>query len=92
MLLEPQHYLESLQRKIQLHKEIYGGKCEYTKNWRLELRKYRNRHPTTDGKSWGWYNIDPINFSAGFWEQDGRDDLKDVDIDLWNAIARELKP
>lgn len=46
----------------------------------------------TDGKSWGWYNIDPINFSAGFWEQDGPDDLKDVDIDLWNAVAKELKP
>ncbi len=92
MLLEPQHYLERLQYKIKLHKDIYGGSCEYTKTWRLELCKKMNRHPTTRGYNWGWYVIEPINFEVGFWEDGGTDDLKGVDINQWNALARLLQP
>lgn len=90
MLQPPEFYLDGLKAHIERHRAYWGGKCEYTGKWRLELTKKTNRHPTTRGYRWGWYEISPLGIEVGFWEDGGKDDLKGVDINQWNALAREL--
>ena len=92
-LQPPEYYLEILRSTIKRHKEYWGTKCDYTSSWRLSLEKKTNRHTTTRGNRWGWYEICPIGIEVGFWSDDnGRDDLKDIDIKSWNAKAKLLEP
>ncbi len=56
----------------------------------LKIESKKNKHPTLDGRSWGWYEISPLGIEIGFWERGGIDDLKGVDIEDWNNRAQEL--
>ena len=85
----PKQYAEKLTRFWAANKS-----APYAKNWPLELRRHTNRHRSTRGFSWGWYEIHPLSLTVGHWGEDG-DDLKGTDIASWNqqaaALVAELK-
>lgn len=61
---------------------------KYAKNWKLEIKKYSNRHRDTWGHSWGWYEIWPLEITIGFWGEE-KDDFAGFDITEWNRCAVE---
>lgn len=80
---EPLVYFKKLKRLRERNK--------YAKDWNLQLKRKTNRHTTTNGYLWGWYEIFPLDIEVGFWNNEtGRDDLKDVDITEWNNEAKRL--
>ena len=82
-LRDPEEYLERLKKLRERNK--------YAKSWKLSLEKKTNRHTTTNGYLWGWYEIFPLGIEVGFWNNEtGRDDLKDIDIAEWNNEAERL--
>lgn len=87
----PEHYLESLRRKIQWRKDNWGVNPKHMENWRLSIDKMKNRHVDSDGYSWGWYEISPLGIEVGYWSKT-RDDLSGFDIAGWNKKAKDLKP
>jgi hypothetical protein len=80
-LKDPSEYMEDL-RKLRLSNP-------YAKNWKLRLETKTNRHPETNGGSWGWYEIFPLGMEIGCWGTT-EDDLKGVDFNEWNAKAAML--
>ena len=61
----------------------------YAKNWKLEIVRYSNKHPETNGHPWGWYEIFPLNITIGYWGSDCND-LKGFDIKAWNRRAEVM--
>jgi hypothetical protein len=55
----------------------------------LTLERKTNRHPETDGRPWGWYELFPLRISVGEWGNHG-DDLRGVDLSDWNRRAKAL--
>jgi hypothetical protein len=82
-LREPADYLKDLQKLRERNK--------YAKAWKLRVERKTNRHTTTRGYLWGWYEVFPLGVEVGFWNNEtNRDDLKEVDIWAWNAEAEGL--
>ena len=83
-LKDPIYYLEGLV----LAREAHGDE-KYTKDWEIELVKKTNKHPDTQGKSWGWYQVN--NQTVGHWDY-YKDDILASGIDLkdWKTEARRL--
>ena len=82
-LASADHYIPALQKLREQNK--------YAKKWKLRLERKKNRHPTTNGYSWGWYEIFPIGQVVGYWNKEtNKDDLRDVDISAWNIEAEQL--
>lgn len=81
-LQPPEFYLEKL---------LYVRKKNISSRSRpLKIEKRTNTYPEINGRLWGTYEITPIGVGAGCWNVNGRDDLKEIDIDLWNRLAEEV--
>lgn len=68
-------------------------KNKYANSWKARIETNTNRHPNCDGSPWGWYEVWPLDTLVGYWsgrDKEKRDDLKDVDIDAFNAALAEL--
>ena len=65
---------------------------EYAKRWKVKLEVYTNRYPNYDGSPWGWYEVYPLGESISYWSgwNKEKDDLKGVDIAVFNAALAEL--
>jgi hypothetical protein len=87
----PSEYLQALRNHIKAHKQYHGGRCAYTDDWRLKVVSKTNRHTDTNGYSWGWFEIEPIGKTVGYWGEH-RNDLKGFDINAWNKEAQSLSP
>lgn len=82
-LKAPEDYIKDLQKLREQNK--------YAKAWKLRVESKTNRHTTTGGYSWGWYEVFPLGVTVGFWNNETkRDDLIDVDVPEWNAVAERL--
>lgn len=82
-LAAPSDYLSDLKSLRERNK--------YAKSWELRVERKTNRHTTTGGYCWGWYEVFPLGKEVGFWNNEtNRDDLKGVDISAWNAEAKLL--
>ena len=62
---------------------------KYAQNWVMQIKRKTNRHVSTDGTSWGWYEVWPLEIIVGHWGGT-QDDLRHCDIDVWNKRAAEL--
>lgn len=79
-LKQPSEYMPALERL---------RKCNrYAKNWTMRLETKTNKHPSLDGRPWGWYEIFPLGIMVGHWG--AGDDLKGVDIKAWNMEAERI--
>jgi len=81
MIASPDEYLPQL--------EALRKRNKYALAWVMHLTKKTNRHPETNGTSWGWYEIWPLGITVGYWGS-SRDDLRNVDITAWNARAADI--
>jgi hypothetical protein len=82
-LRAPSDYLPDLKNLRERNK--------YAKSCKLRVERKTNRHTTTGGHCWGWYEVSPLGKEVGFWNNETRrDDLKDVDVAAWNAEAERL--
>jgi hypothetical protein len=63
-------------------------KNPYAKTWKLKIERHTNRHVDSNGHSWGWYELFPLEIEIGFWGRE-YDDLKGFDIADWNRRAGE---
>ena len=62
----------------------YPGHCLY-------MARKTNRHTTTRGYNWGWYEIVPIGVTVGCWDEETPSD--DIPADFrtkWNEEALSL--
>lgn len=79
-LQAPEQYLPALQafwKRNPQHRHLI-----------LRLERKTNRHPDCDGRSWGWYEVFPLNLTVGFWGAD-HDDLRGVDRMAWHESAKK---
>lgn len=79
--------LKDIEHYQKRHSELCR-KNPYAKLWKLRIGKHTNRHPRTNGGSWGWYAVFPFESEVvGYWNDSGEDDMRGVDLAKWAESA-----
>lgn len=59
-------------------------------NFLLRIESKRNRHRTTNGEDWGWFEIAPLGIDTGNYWAGRQRDLTSEEVTDWNRKAEEI--